>query len=181
MRILCLSGSPRRGGNTDYCVDYLARHLGPQPNAQVETFYLSEWSILPCQGCRACMTQNRCVIEDDDFPQIWTKLMASDLLLIAAPVYWLGPPGLMKNFIDRAHGVYALPRPLAGKSAYIISVAADSGFEPHEQVMVSWLHHYGAKILGKSRVLARELGDAPNSPEANTTLARIASQLSLLL
>ena len=179
MRVLCLSGSPRRGGNTDYCIDYLAERLAEQPGAQVETAYLSQLNIAPCRGCRACMREKRCVLEGDDFSALWTKVMAADLLIVAAPVYWLAPPGVMKNFIDRTHGVYALGDPLSGKSAYLISVAADGGFEPHEQVMTSWLHHYGARMLGKARILARELGEAENSAQAHETLAQVAQELGV--
>ena len=178
MRVLCISGSPRRGGNTDYCIDYLARHLAARPNTEVEICYLSERNIKPCQGCRACMREKRCVIDEDDFPALWEKVMAADLLLLAAPVYWMGPPGLMKNFIDRTHGVYALPLPLLGKSAFLVTVAADSGFEQTEIVMRSWVRHYGAKMLGKARVVAREIGDAEKSHKAHQALDLALRQLA---
>ena len=79
------------------------------------------------------------------------------MLLIASPVYWLGPPGAMKDFVDRSHGSYACPRKIfAGKLAGVIGVAADSGWETQEKMLVTWLNYYGARVVGKVRLQARQ-------------------------
>lgn len=163
-RILGVSGSPRRDGNTDVLVKEALRLLKERTGAQTELVRVADCHILPCQGCRACMELGHCAIQDDDFETLWARLLASDLFILGAPVYWMGPPGVMKNFIDRTHGYYTDHTVLRGKCAALISVAADGGFEPHEEVMASWLRTYGAKILGTARVLAREKGDLQTRP-----------------
>ena len=163
--ILGLSGSPRRDGNTDLLVREALRLLGEKTGAATEFVRVAERHIQPCRGCRACMQLGHCAIQDDEFEGLMVRLFAADLLILGAPVYWLGPPGVMKNFIDRTHGYYLDHTILRGKRAGLISVATDGGFEPHEAVMSSWLRVYGAKIVGSIRVLSCEKGEVLRRPE----------------
>ena len=71
----------------------------------------------------------------------------------------------MKDFIDRTHGYYACGKVLAGKKAFVVSIAADSGFETHERVAESWLRSYGAEVAGELRLYAREKDDLRSSGE----------------
>ncbi len=93
------------------------------------------------------------------------RVFACDLLLLGAPVYWYGPPGVMKNFIDRTHGYYLDHTVLRGKRAALISVATDGGFEPHEAVMRSWLGIYGATVDATIRVFSCEKGEVLERPD----------------
>jgi hypothetical protein len=72
----------------------------------------------------------------------------------------------MKDFIDRSHGYYASKAGtlLSRLDFALISVATSSGFEPHEDIMLSWLEYYGARLVAKERVLARNKGDILNRP-----------------
>ncbi len=63
--------------------------------------------ITHCIGCGACSRllqggkeQIRC-IQKDDFEALSDKVLAADGIIVAAPVYVLGPTGQLKNFIDR--------------------------------------------------------------------------------
>ena len=40
-------------------------------------------------------------------------------------------------------------------------VATASGFEPHEDVMLSWIEYYGANLVDRTRIYARDKGDLP--------------------
>jgi multimeric flavodoxin WrbA len=163
MRILAISASPRRGGNSDAAARRALELLGDA--GQTRFVRVSDYRIEHCRGCRECMKIMRCAIAGDDFERLFDEWKAADALIVSAPVYWLGPPGAMKDFIDRTHGVYAhRTGPFAGKSAAVISVATESGFEPHEAILCGWLAHYGAEIVGKVRLLAREKTDLVNSP-----------------
>jgi len=176
-KVLFLAGSPRAGGNTDDCVGRVAAALAAAGH-DTETVRVADRRIEPCRGCRACMERGRCVIEDDEFETIWRKITACDLLVLAAPVYWYGPPGPMKNLVDRSHGYYAAGEPLQGLKAALLSVAADNGcWEPHERILASWLKWYGAEMLGGVHILAREKGDAMASPPACRALDEWANAL----
>jgi len=122
----------------------------------------------------------RCAIdnENDDFDDIWAKVRAADLAILAAPIYWYGPPGAMKNFIDRTHGAFALPTPVRGLKVALLSVAGDDGcWDPHERIMASWTGYYGAERLPDIRILARNCDDAMTSQDALRRLDAWTEQL----
>ena len=163
--VLGVSGSPRPGGNTDILVQETLRRLSDRTGARTEFIRVADRRILPCEGCRGCMQLGHCALQGDDFEDVMGRFFAADLFVLGAPVYWLGPPGVMKNFIDRTHGYYRDHTLLRGKRVLLISVATDGGFEPQEAVMASWLRVYGAEILGSIRVLSREKGEVLERPE----------------
>ena len=163
--ILGISGSPRLDGNTDILTKEALRLLAEQTGATTEFVRIADRNILPCTGCRDCMQLGHCAIQDDDFEALMERVFACDLLLLGAPVYWYGPPGVMKNFIDRTHGYYLDHTVLRGKRTALISVATDGGFEPHEAVMRSWLQIYGATVDASIRVFSCEKGEVLERPD----------------
>jgi multimeric flavodoxin WrbA len=180
-RVLLLCGSPRAGGNTDDCADRVARRLAAAGH-DTQAVRVCDRRIEPCRGCRACMSLLHCVIEGDDFEGLWREVKDADLLVQAAPIYWYGPPGPMKNFIDRTHGCFALERPLAGLKAALLSVAGDSScWEPHESILGCWPRYYGAAMLPGARVVAREKGDARTSKAVMAALDEWADSLGKAL
>jgi len=177
-KVLVLVGSPRPGGNTDDCARYLAERLRSVGDHSVELAPLRELTIKPCAGCRACMQRGECAIRDDDMPALMDRVAGCDVLVQAAPVYWCGPPGPVKDFVDRTHGVFTIPGYLAGKKGAIVSVAAESGFGPHEAILSSWFRYYGGEILAKVRLLAREKGELLSRPAELKKLDRLAQRMA---
>jgi multimeric flavodoxin WrbA len=177
-QILCLSCSPREGGNTDFCAQVVAEKLRTLPAVNVEVVRLDEYDIKHCLGCRKCMQLKDCVIRDDDFHELWRRILAANIIIQLSPVYWLGPPGKHKDLIDRSHAFFACGRVLAGKTGYTVSVAGDGGFEPHEACVESWLGWYGVDVKRRLRVIAREMGDAAASSATVARLRRFARQVA---
>ena len=163
--ILGISGSPRRDGNTDIVVQHALDEIQQQTGIETKFIRVADVNIKPCIGCRGCMREMQCVINDDDFNSIFDEVMNAEGLILGAPVYWNSPPGVMKNFIDRAHTFYACPEKFpSGKIVGIISVATDSGFKSHEDIMQSWIRYYGGQIVGMARIYAREKGEVLSKP-----------------
>ena len=158
MKVLAISGSPRKGGNTDHALKSVLRTL--EENAKAETEFLSivDHEIEHCRGCRHCMTHVECIIKGDDLEPLVEKMHGADLILLGAPIYWWGPPGVFKDFIDRTHAFYPDDSRFKDKKVAVVTVAADSGFPSHEKTM-SWLAHYGAEYVGWLRLFSRELGE----------------------
>jgi len=133
IKILGINASPRKYGNTYKLLEialYTARKLG----AEVELIHLYDYDIKPCIGCLsdeqlAC--RYPCVIEDDG-RIVLEKILKSDGLIIATPLYWYGPSGHLKNLIDRMtvfeNMIFVEGRSLVeGKVAGFIAVGNDSG------------------------------------------------------
>jgi len=161
--VLGISGSPRKDGNTDILVKRALTVISEHKSVSTEFLRVADHNIKHCEGCRKCMKIGECAIKDDDFSLVLDKLMKADLIVIGAPVYWNSPPGVMKDFIDRTHGFYTDLRRLAGKKVGIISVATEGGFETNEKIL-SWVRIYGAEIIGKTRIYAREKGEVLQRP-----------------
>ena len=99
MKILGISGSPRRGGNTELLFDKAldgAREAG----AEAEKVILNELSFLPCQECGDCDETGACPIPDDMQP-VYGKLEDADTLTLASPIFFGSLTAQTKMFIDR--------------------------------------------------------------------------------
>jgi multimeric flavodoxin WrbA len=158
MKVLAISGSPRKGGNTDHALKSILRTLKVDAKAETEFLSIVDHEIEHCRGCRHCMTHVECIIKGDDLEPLVEKLHGADLILLGAPIYWWGPPGVFKDFVDRTHAFYPDDNRFKGKKVAVVTVAADSGFPSHEKIM-SWLAYYGAEYVCWLRLFARELGE----------------------
>lgn len=101
-RILVLTGSPRKNGNTNRLAAVFAK--GAKENNEVEILSVPEMDIHPCAGCNTCFTRegNACFWRDG-MDRIYDKLMNTDILVIASPVYFYGISAQLKAAIDRLH------------------------------------------------------------------------------
>jgi hypothetical protein len=104
--VLGIAGSARRAGNTetllDWCLD-AARGGG----AEVTKFRLCDLDLRGCRACDACFKDGTC-IQKDDMHRLYPHLREADSIVIAAPVYAMGMPGVPKIMIDRTQPFWAL-------------------------------------------------------------------------
>lgn len=102
MKVIAINGSPKgRASSTDKMLTPLLAGMRGA-GAETETIYLVEKTIHYCRGCFACWvkTPGKCVIQDD-MASLIEKLIQSDLMILATPLYIYSMTGLMKNFLDR--------------------------------------------------------------------------------
>lgn len=181
MRVLGISGSPRKNGNTDYAIRLVLRRLRELvPGLETEFLRVADYQIEHCRGCRYCMTAVECTIKDDDVDMIVDRMHRADLIILGSPVYWYGPPGVIKDFIDRTHGFYPDEGRFRGRRVALISVAAQSGYPSHERIM-SWLRHYGAEYVAKVRLRAREIGELEGRPKEREKLEGFSRTLAEMM
>jgi len=135
MEVLGINGSPRRGGNTELLLNRTlegARERG----AKVEKIVLSDLNIHPCRHCDGCARTGLCVIEDD-MQHLYDRFRTLDALILATPVFFMGPPAQTKCMMDRCQCLwvakYVLKRPLvengAKRKSLLLSVGG--GARPH--------------------------------------------------
>lgn len=104
MRILGLSFGKRMGKCEILVKEALME--AEKDGAEVSFIRMIDLDIKPCTGCGGCFSSKanggngRC-IKKDDLQFVDEELMNSDAIIVAAPVYVLGPTGLLKIVIDR--------------------------------------------------------------------------------
>lgn len=119
-KILLLSASPRKGGNSDLLCDEFMRGARDAGH-EVEKIRLSKMKINYCIGCCTCISNQGSCVQQDDMIEIREKVLAADVMVLASPVYFHSINGQMKTFIDRMCAVYTMIR---NKEVYfVVSVA----------------------------------------------------------
>ena len=120
-KVLVLSASPRKGGNSDLLCDQFILGVKEAGN-QAEKISLSEKKIGCCTGCESCFTTHKC-IQKDDMTEILEKMIAADVIVMATPVYFFTMSAQMKTLIDRNAPRY---EEITEKEFYFIFTAADN-------------------------------------------------------
>ena len=87
-KVLVISTSPRKGGNSDTLADAFARGAREAGNS-VEKVTLYDKTIGFCKGCLTCQSTCRCVIHDDA-DAIARKMLTADVIAFATPIYDTG-------------------------------------------------------------------------------------------
>ncbi len=122
-KVLVISTSPRRGGNSDTLADAFIRGARESGN-DVRKITLYDKAIGFCRGCLACQSTCRCVIRDDGDTTA-QEMLTADVIAFATPIYYYGMCGQMKTLLDRANPLF--PAPYAFRDIYLLSAAAEEG------------------------------------------------------
>jgi len=118
-KVLILSSSPRRGGNSDLLCDQFLSGA-QEAGHEAEKIFLKDKKINYCTGCSTCFDKKKCS-QKDDMTDILEKMIAADVIVMATPVYFYTMCGQMKTLIDRCCARYPAIR---NKEFYFIATAA---------------------------------------------------------
>ena len=164
MNILIISGSPRKGGNTELLVK--AFEKGASQNHHVEIISVREYKVNPCLGCNACFKNedNSCA-QKDDMTIIYEKMTKADMLVIASPVYFYGLSAQLKAIIDRFHN--PIRNTFHIKKMALLLVGAASLPELFDSILTEYnlcLKFFGIEDAGKVLVRGvKDKGDIKNT------------------
>ncbi|MDH3884084.1 MAG: flavodoxin family protein [Desulfobacterales bacterium] len=103
-KIVAIYGSPRRKGNTATLLEKTiegARDSG----AEVEEIVLRDLKISPCLEIYGCMQAGECAIKDD-FQIVRDKILASQGLILASPVFFYAVSSHTKILMDRFQSLW---------------------------------------------------------------------------
>ena len=101
MKVMTILGSPKRNGNT-------AKVLGQFESLianghEVERIDIVDFNVKGCVGCYACQQtpdEPGCV-QKDDAVSIFERMISSDVVIYASPLYCWSFSSQMKAFFDR--------------------------------------------------------------------------------
>lgn len=117
-KVLILSGSPRKNGNSDILCDEFAKGAR-EAGHEVEKVRVAEKNI---GYCRACKEKGNCIIKDD-MADVLQKIIDADVLVFASPVYFYSIDAQLKAVIDRTVARWL---EVKNKEFYYIVTAADA-------------------------------------------------------
>ena len=100
-KVLILSGSPRKGGNSDILCSEFARGAQESGN-EVEYIRAAAKKIAPCSACYYCRDHGGECVHRDDMAQILQKMIDADVIVLSSPVYFYSIGAQLKAVIDRS-------------------------------------------------------------------------------
>ena len=122
-KILVISASGRKGGNSDTLCDEFMRGA-KEAGHTIEKIRLTEVKLGYCTGCYACQKLKRCV-QKDDGNAIVEKMLAADSIVLATPVYFYSMNAQLKTLIDRTVSRWDDFGRFKGTEFWLIVTAAD--------------------------------------------------------
>ncbi len=98
--VLAFNGSARKYGNTAYLLKQFLEGAH-QTNAKTEEIHAHELNLDYCTGCLRCNLVKRCTIRGDEWNELSSKILESDILVFATPIYFHHVSAQLKKVIDR--------------------------------------------------------------------------------
>ncbi len=130
-KVLVLSSSPRRGGNSDLLCDQFVTGA-QEAGHQAEKIFLKDKTIKYCTGCGTCLNGRKSCPQKDDMAEVLEKMIAADTIVMATPVYFYTMAAQMKTLIDRCCSRYT---EISNKKFCFIVAAADSSKQAMERTL----------------------------------------------
>lgn len=160
--VLILSGSPRKGGNSDLLCDEFMRGAVESGN-NVEKIRVAEKNIGYCRACYYCRKSGgECIIKDD-MAQVLQKMIDADVIVLSSPVYFYSIDAQLKAVIDRTVARWL---EVKDKEFYYIMTAADDTKEAMETTLACFRGYadcvegakergviYGTGVYEKGKIL----------------------------
>jgi len=169
-KVLVISASPRKSGNSDTLCDEFIRGAREAGN-EAEKVFLRDKKIGYCTGCGVCNSTHKCMLQDD-MSGILDKMVRADVIALATPVYFYTMDGQMKTLIDRTVPRYT---EISNKDFYFIIAAADTdqsmmkrtieGFRGFTEDCLSNSHEKGI-IYGTGAWRVGEINNSPSVRQA---------------
>ncbi len=145
--VLILSGSPRKGGNSDLLCDEFMRGAIESGNNVVK-INVADKKIAPCRACYACKDTGKCAIKDD-MADVLQAMIDADVLVLASPVYFYSIDAQLKALIDRTVARWL---EVKNKEFYYIATCADEEKQSIETTLACFRGYAdcveGAKEMG---------------------------------
>jgi len=179
MKVLGISGSPRKGGNTEILLDRTL-DAASKAGAEVELVRVSDKNIHHCDGCNACVRTGECRIKDD-MQDIYGKLLEADGIVFATPVYVWSMTGQLKIFLDRTYALSFPGSRLANKVGGSIVVAGRQGHQLTQSLF--YLYFSAGHMIAADWVngFAWEKGGIAKDKHALNAASELGKQVVLLI
>jgi multimeric flavodoxin WrbA len=171
MKILYISGSPRKNGNTEYLLKLCQSITGG------DFIRLSDHQIEYCTYCSACIKKGVCTIKDD-MAIITERLLRSQVIVLGSPVFFNNVSGQMKVFMDRT---WPLRGSLKNKIGGALVVGRRYGLESATNAINSFFLKHDMIVANRGvTAIAFDIGDVKEDEEAIGSTEELAIRIQEL-
>ena len=140
--IVILSGSPRKGGNTDKLAAAF-KDGSESAGKTVTLFRVADMNIAPCIACEHCFKNHGNCIQKDDMTQRIEALRNADAVVWASPVYYFTISAQLKLAVDRFYALVKEKTPI--KRTALLMTCADDSIDTAEGAIATFkrnaIHH----------------------------------------
>jgi multimeric flavodoxin WrbA len=156
-RILVLSGSPKKNGNTATLIEWFCEGASSS-GADIEIIRtaLLKYKTNGCISCRKCQKFEgyECAVDDDAKP-VLTKIAKADVIVMATPLYFFSASAQLKMIFDRMFSLYkwdnyagTMETPLKGKTMILLASAfEDVGLDALEKPFAITAKYTGMNFM----------------------------------
>lgn len=138
--VLIITGSPRKGGNSDTLAAAFMEGAREAGNT-AEIFSAAANPVLPCRACDACWNKGEACAFDDGFRILAPMLQKADVIVFATPLYWFSFSSQIKAAIDKMYSFMSnrCDKKLHIEKAYmIVSAEAENEQEEFDGIVASF-------------------------------------------
>ena len=134
MKILVITGSPRKNGNSNTLTDNFIKGA-QEAGHSVVRFDSAFKKVHPCIACNKCGMNGQCVFKDD-FEFIRNNIVDADAVVFVSPMYYFGISAQIKAVIDRFYAINGQIH--VSKKAALIMTYADTSTKEAQPI----INHY---------------------------------------
>jgi multimeric flavodoxin WrbA len=184
-KIIIVSGSPRKDGNTAQLVQWFCEGAGSK-GAQIEVVNTAfiKYKTTGCISCRQCQKLDKyeCVIDDEAKP-VLARMASADVIVMATPLYFFSASAQLKLVFDRMFSLYkwdneagTMRTVLKGKTFVLIASAyEDVGLDALEKPFALTASYSGMKfesLLVPNAGISGEIGKVEGIRQKAIALGR---------
>lgn len=191
IKVLGISTSPRINGNSDLLLQQ-ALAGAKSAGANVEYLRLCDLNITPCTECNLCYMTGKCKIKDD-YQLVLARMLDSDRLILATPIFFMTVCSQAKMLIDRCQCLWACkavlkkPLPLTSKAdrmGMLIAVGGSKSKKMFECVRLTAKSYFDALDMRYSAGLfvnkIDDFGQIEKHPSAMKEAFRLGGKLAAI-
>lgn len=186
MKVIAFNGSPRKQGNTFLLIQKVFDVL-KQEGIKTEYYQIAGKPIRGCMACMKCIEKKdlKCHLPDDGLNGYIQKMIESQGIILASPVYFSNMTADMKGFIDRVGYVSRANGGLFRRKvgAAIVSVRRAGATMVYSDL--NFFFGINEMIIPGSSywnlALGRMPGDVLNDEEGINTMIKLGENMAWLL
>ena len=186
MKVVAVSGSARKGGNTAQLIEAVFAPLR-EAGIECELVEFAAKDVRGCTACRKCFDakDRQCHGRKDYINEVLPKLWDADAIILGSPTYFADVTTEMKALIDRSGFVSMANGGLLARKigAGVVAVRRGGGIHVFDSLnhlfLISQMIVVGSTYW--NLCYGREKGEVQDDAEAMRNLAHLGANMAWLL